>query len=258
MSLFGAVYASAYDRLYVEKDYGSECDMIEALLALGGAGRAKGRLLDLGCGTGNHAVPLALRGYEVSGVDLSEDMLIHARGKAESAGVPERTSFHQGDVRNLDLPDKAFDAALMMFAVLGYQRSDGDVRAALQTARNHVVSGAPFIFDIWYGPGVIADKPGPRERVIRNGDEHIVRRTNAILDESGHLCTVQFDLEITKAGVAAEKVHEEHVMRFFFREELARFASECGFSLRTLRSFPEWQKEVTPASWNAVGLLQAV
>ena len=76
MSLFGAAYASAYDQLYVEKNYASECDMIEALLELGGVRRKKGKLLDLGCGTGNHAIPLARRGYEVTGVDLSEDMLI--------------------------------------------------------------------------------------------------------------------------------------------------------------------------------------
>ena len=172
--------------------------------------------------------------------------------------MSERTYFHQGDVRTVDLAHKACDAALMMFAVLGYQRSDEDVRAALKAARNHIVTGAPFIFDVWYGPGVIADKPGPRERVICNGDEQIIRRTNSILDEFRHLCTVQFDLEIVKAGVIAEKVHEEHVMRFFFPEELANFASECGFAPLALRNFPNWRQPVAAASWNAVGVLRAV
>jgi SAM-dependent methyltransferase len=257
MSVFGSTYAGAYDKLYGEKDYASECDMIEALLALDAGGK-KTRLLDLGCGTGNHAIPLALRGYDVTGVDLSDGMLSRAQDKAAAAGATGRTAFHHGDVRTVDLAQKGFDAALMMFAVLGYQQTDADVRAALKTVRAHVGTGAPFIFDVWYGPGVVADKPGPRERVIENGTDKIIRRTNALLDEARHLCTVQFDLEMIRDGVPAGKTQEEHVMRFFFPDELEKFAAECGFKLVTLRNFPDWLEPVSVASWNAVGLLQAV
>lgn len=258
MTVFGATYASAYDQLYGEKDYAGECDMIEALLEFGGGPQGNGRLLDLGCGTGNHAIPLALRGYKVTGIDFSEDMLTRAQKKAAAMGVQDKVSLHYGDVRTALVPELPFDAALMMFAVLGYQRSDDDVRAALTNARKHIVPGAPFIFDVWYGPGVIADKPGPRERVIRNGDEQVIRRTNSILDENRHLCTVQFDLEIVKAGITVERVREEHVMRFFFPEEMTKFASDCGFSLLTLRNLSDWRQPVPATAWNAVGVLRAV
>ena len=257
MAIFGEQYAQAYDSLYREKNYSRECDMIEALLALDRGG-GKARLLDLGCGTGNHAVPLAQRGYAVTGIDLSEDMLVRAREKAAEAGVTAKTAFHHGDVRTVKLVDANFDAALMMFAVLGYQKTDDDVCAALKAARANIVSGAPFIFDVWYGPGVIADKPGPRERVIEKGEERVIRRTNTILDEARHLCIVQFDLEVSRGGVKTGETHEEHVMRFFFPDELERFARECGFSLVTLRSFPDWQQPAVPSSWNTVGLLRAI
>lgn len=256
MSVFGTTYAGAYDTLYGEKNYFLECDMIEALLGL--SSKRGGALLDLGCGTGNHAIPLAGRGYAVTGVDLSDAMLVRAREKAALAGVSGGTQFQNGDVRTVRLGEGSYDAVLMMFAVLGYQQNDDDVRAALGTARYHLEAGSAFIFDVWYGPGVIADKPGPRERVVENDEERIVRRTNTDLDEERHLCSVRFDLEIWRAGEKIDEVHEKHVMRFFFPEELQRFAAESGFVLKTLRGFPNWQHPVGETSWNAVGVFQAV
>jgi len=255
VKVFGTTYAGAYDALYGEKNYSLECDMIEALLIGSSKG---GNLLDLGCGTGNHAVPLADRGYTVTGVDLSDAMLERAREKAVRAGISANTQFHNGDVRTVRLDREGYDAALMMFAVLGYQQSDDDVRAALGSARYHLKAGSAFIFDVWYGPGVVADRPGPRERIVENAGEKIVRRTNTHLDEARHLCSVKFDLEIWRGERKVDDVHEEHLMRYFFPDELQRFAAECGFVLKTLRNFPDWQQPVGETSWNAVGVFQAI
>ena len=257
MSVFGQDYARAYDLLYREKDYTSECDMIEALLKeFGSPGPCK--LVDLGCGTGNHCIALAERGYQVSGVDLSPSMLTQARAKAEAASVAAHTDFREGDVRYVRFSGETFDAAIMMFAVLGYQQSNQDVRDTLETVRGLVLPGATFIFDIWYGPGVLADKPGPRERVIERGDEKLIRRTDATLDEARHLCSVQFDLERWQAGQRVSQVKETHIMRYFFAAELTSFAAECGFELMTLRNSSDWKKPVADRNWNATGVMVAL
>ena len=83
---FGADYASAYDSMYADKDYERECDVIEEAFRRFANGFVRS-VLDLGAGTGNHALPLAGRGYEVAGVDLSGEMVEIARGKARDAGV---------------------------------------------------------------------------------------------------------------------------------------------------------------------------
>src|SRR5260370_19420094 len=92
--VFGADYANAYDVLYQDKDYASECDLIERVFAEYAAGRRVKGVLDLGCGTGGHAVPLAERGYEVVGVDRSAEMLRHAversRADRDAAQVSSR------------------------------------------------------------------------------------------------------------------------------------------------------------------------
>jgi len=258
MTVFGSAYAGAYDALYGEKNYAAECDMIENLFVEFGANGKVSSLADFGCGTGNHVIPLAARGHRVSGVDLSPGMLEQARTKAAQAGVTTRTQFALGDVQNVDVPGAPFDAAIMMFAVLGYQRTDDEVRAALANVRRHIPAGAPFVFDVWYGPAVIADKPGAREREVDSPSGKLVRRTDSTLDEARNLCTVHFELERFEGGKSAEIVREDHVMRYFFPEELDRFAAESGFAPVARRDFNDYRKPVTGVSWNVAGVFRAV
>src|SRR5207244_5704745 len=112
------------------------------------------------CGTGNHALPLAQRGYEVLGVDRSEGMLARFREKA--AQLPDGTATCvPGDVRSVEL-GRTFDAVVMLFAVLGYQLGNADVLAALRTARRHLRPGGLFVTDFWYGPAVLSERPAER------------------------------------------------------------------------------------------------
>jgi len=83
--VFGQVYADQYDFLYSDKDYDAECDLLEEVFRRYRDGNVR-TILDLGCGTGNHAIRLARRGYEVTGVDRSPEMLAKAEWKAAELG----------------------------------------------------------------------------------------------------------------------------------------------------------------------------
>src|SRR5918999_826846 len=96
--LFGSEYADAYDVLYKDKDYVEESRLLDRLLQTYGNGPVRS-VLDLGCGTGNHALPLAKRGYAVVGVDRSAGMLKSARKKAASGQVDGKPNFYHGDIR---------------------------------------------------------------------------------------------------------------------------------------------------------------
>src|SRR5207249_6640483 len=159
--LFGSEYADAYDVLYQDKDYLEESRLIDRLFQIYGNGPVR-TVLDLGCGTGNHGLPLAQRGYEVVGVDRSAGMLESARKKAVSRKIDGKANFYQEDIRSFQV-EQSFDESLMMFAVLDYQLENRDVLAALRTARKHVRLGGIFIFDVWYGPAVLRQGPSERE-----------------------------------------------------------------------------------------------
>lgn len=249
--VFAAPYARAYDLLYADKDYSAECDIIAELVGRFAVGAAS-RVLDLGCGTGNHAIPLSARGFEVTGVERSVDMLAEARRKVAQAAIGDRIALHQGDIRDVHLDAAPFDLALMMFAVLGYQLSNADVRAALRAARAHLRDDGLLIFDVWYGPGVLSDRPGQRIRVAKSGNEEIVRVTDTELDTRRHTCDVRFNLWRMTAGELAEKTEEMHSMRYFFPMELEAFLDEADFDLLALRRFPQIEQEPDSMTWNVI------
>lgn len=255
--IFGQGYANAYDSLYREKNYEAEVDLIERILARDGTG-GPCRLLDLGCGTGNHAWPLARRGYSVVGVDQSRSMLARARAKAAAAlpadGAPP--VFRQGDIRDVEI-NSQFDAVIMMFAVLCYLHDDSDVLAALATVRRHLEPGGLFIFDVWNGVAVLAHRPKRRQVSVSCGTTRIVRKTQTRLELARHLCHVYFDLQRTDAGRSTEQWTEEHVVRFYFPQELKSMLHQSGLDLVRLRSFPN-EESPDEKAWNVIGVARAI
>jgi 2-polyprenyl-3-methyl-5-hydroxy-6-metoxy-1,4-benzoquinol methylase len=101
-----ANYAVAYDKEPFTQGTVGEVDFVEREL---GFDRAR-RILDIGCGTGRHAIELARRGYRVTGIDLSEAQLTRAREKAAAAGVA--VDFQRRDATQPHFQQE-FDAAIM-------------------------------------------------------------------------------------------------------------------------------------------------
>jgi len=102
-----ANYARQYDEEVYTRGTQGEVDFLEQELE---HDRTR-TVLDIGCGTGRHAIELAARGYQVTGVDLSEGQLARAREKAAAAGVS--VDFRQCDARELEFA-AAFDLAMMI------------------------------------------------------------------------------------------------------------------------------------------------
>lgn len=100
-------YAEKYDKECFVQGTAGECDFIEEEL-----NRNKSlKIIDIGCGTGRHAIELTKRGYNVTGIDLSGSQLKRAREKAKEQGVKIRFEKHDARV----LPFKGeFDAAIML------------------------------------------------------------------------------------------------------------------------------------------------
>jgi len=255
-TVFGPTYASHYDDLYRDKGYQAECDAIEEAFRRYGSGPIS-TVLDLGCGTGSHAVCLAGRGYRVLGVDRSPEMLRLARAKRDETGPASDTEFVAGDLRSLDL-GRRFDAVLMMFAVLGYQLDDAAVAAALASVRRHLTSGGLFVFDVWYGPAVLAERPSPRLKTVPLPDGQLMRSSKGELDEKRRVCSVSFRVWRVVNGTTAEETEETHEMRYFFPDELERSLVGEQLQLLRLTAFPSLDRDADERSWNVLGVARAV
>lgn len=250
---FGEHYASVYDRLYSDKDYGRECEILNGFLRDSAEGDTH-RILDLGCGTGGHAIPLALMGYEVVGVDRSEAMLARARAKAsaiEPAHVRQRVLFVQGDIRKIDL-GTAFDALLMMFAVLGYQLENDDLDATLSVVSRHLRPGGLFLGDVWFGPAVLHQGPTLGVKTVNGDMQRTIRIAAPELEVLRHRCVVHYHvLELSSEGTYRES-QEAHGMRFFFPKELEHHFADHGLRMEALVPFPNVTEPVGVDTWNVL------
>jgi len=252
--VFGTVYSDTYDLIYQGKNYSSECDLLESILRRYALKPVR-YVLDLGCGTGNHSIPLAQRGYKVTGIDRSEAMLQSAMKKAHSLGMAENPKFVLGDVQTVEL-ERKFDAVLIMFAVLGYQNTNKGVMALLQNAYQHLAEDGLVVFDFWYGPAVLAQRPSRSVKSFRSDETEVTRTANGTLDVETQLCTVEYELIRRVRNQVTEKVRENHIMRFFFPQELNLFLEVAGFKFPRLSAFPDWDRSPDETTWNALGIAQ--
>lgn len=250
--LFGPAYAGFYDATYRGKDYEAECDLLENIFQQHSAAAVR-NVLDLGAGTGNHAIPLAERGYSVTAVDRSKDMLDVAKTKPGAAEV----KWIQADVREVELAAE-FDAALMLFAVLGYQLTNQDVVAALRVARSHMNLGGLFVCDAWYGPGVLAMRPESRFKVVETAEATYLRSSQGTLDVLRHRCSVEIETWRLRGDRLEGHSQECHEMRFFFPLELEQFLSLAGLELVTMVDFDRPATQPDSSTWNVLVIARAV
>ncbi len=247
-SVFGHAYAHQYDALYGDKDYQAECDAVERFLTRYGTDSGAS-ILDLGCGTGTHAMLLADRGHAVTGVDAAPAMLEQARAKSAQrpgAGAPR---FVEGDIRTIAL-GQTFDVVLMMFAVLGYQTRNVDVAAALRTVRAHLRPGGIFICDVWFGPAVLSVGPTDRVKVIDEPGGQLHRAASGRLDVMHHTCRVEYQTWRTRGDQEVERTAEVHTMRYFHPLELEHFLSDAGMELCTMCPVDNLDAMPSLDSWN--------
>jgi ubiquinone/menaquinone biosynthesis C-methylase UbiE len=255
MSVFNSLYANEYDTLYLEKDYVGECALVES--AIKQFGRPVRSILDVGCGTGSHAIEFARRGYQVTGVDLSQSMLDVAARKAADETLDHQPKWITGDARKF-AADSHFDIATMLFAVVSYLTTNDDVLEGLSNIRRHLRPGSLFLCDFWYGPAVLSVRPNERVRVLETGGRRTIRAASTTVDSFSQTADVSFRLWSIEGDHYLGEAQETHRMRYFFPQEFKVLLNQAGFACKSLTAFPTLDQRLTDESWNAFCVAEAV
>lgn len=241
-------YSKYYDLLYRDKDYNAEVAYIDEIIRKYKQGNAS--LLDIGCGTGKHASIFADKGYEVHGVDISETMINIAK---ENYG--QKAMFSNQDMRFLDL-NKKFDVITSLFHVMSYQTDNDSVRSCFKSVNSHLNNDGIFIFDCWYGPGVVNDLPSVRVKRMSDEQYDIVRIAEPVIHWNESVIDVNFDILIKeKRSSVLTQIQEKHPMRYFFKNEVALFAQEFGFKIVDFFAWLSFN-EPTSKDWYVVFVLK--
>jgi SAM-dependent methyltransferase len=246
-----ADYARYYDLLYRDKDYASEAKYISKLIHQFHPSAQS--ILELGSGTGIHASLLANKGFFVHGIERSPEMLTRSRSRSAGDG---RMIFSLGDIREVRL-NKCFDVVLSLFHVISYQTTNEDVQAVFDTARQHLKPGGIFIFDVWYGPAVLTERPDVRIKRMVDEKIEITRLAEPVLHTNENLVDVNYHVFVRdRATGAVKELQETHVMRYFFNPEIELIASHHDLKIINAE---EWLtgKLIGPDTWGVCFTLQA-
>ncbi|MCY1517287.1 dTDP-3-amino-3,4,6-trideoxy-alpha-D-glucopyranose [compost metagenome] len=215
-------YSKYYDKLYYDKNYDAETDYLIQLITRYNE-NAK-QLIDLGCGTGKHAKLLAGKGYEITGLDQSEEMIHIAR-------INSSLHFILGDITDFKL-DMKFDVALSVFHVFSYLTENEDLLNAFINIHKHLKEKGIFILDVWHTPAVHSQIPEARTKIVETKELQIIRHARPTIFSDSNLVNVQYELKIVnKQTGEQEQIIEDHVIRHFSKPEIELLAKCTGFKV---------------------------
>jgi SAM-dependent methyltransferase len=227
---FGPGYLALYDGVLAERTP-VETDQIEALLQL----HPPQRILDLPCGQGRHAIELARRGYEVTGVDLSPYMLGVARERADASGV--RVRWMAGDMREA-LPGETFDLVLNLFTSFGYFDDEADDRRVVRAAASMLKPGGRFLLEVINGERIMGDFQEREWFTI--GQTAVMERRS--LDVSARRMVVERTVSSTDGDETSV-----HAVRLYSGSAVKTMLDAAGFSRVEL--YGDWDgARLTPGS----------
>jgi predicted TPR repeat methyltransferase len=214
-------YNNYYDLLYSDKDYRAESLYIAELIRASTPNACK--ILELGSGTGNYATYLTQFGFNVDGIEISEQMASVAKAKAI-----DNFEVLTGDIRSFQLDD-LYDGAIAMFHVISYLTTDNDLKDCFTTVNNHLKTGGLFCFDVWYSPAVNFQKPGKRTKAIKQDDIEIIRVASPVVN-TDNTVDVIYEMTVHRDGTS-NILRESHKLRHFTTAEIKSFAESTGFEL---------------------------
>lgn len=220
-------YAYYYNAFYQDKNYKLEAEQVDHLLKK--YGKSIHSIINYGCGTGRHDIELSKLGYQCTGIDMSPLMIDIAKENAKEKA--RDIDFSVADIRQFE-PKQKYDAAISLFHVMSYQNKNDDILASFQSARKAVDKDGLFLFDVWYGPGVLSDKPSVRVKEIEDEKNKLVRIARPQMHDKENVVDVCYEVfVINKHTDEVKMINEVHNMRYFFRPEIEYFLKAAGFEL---------------------------
>ena len=212
--------AVSYDRLTNDVDYEATVAFYREILQR--EGLRPRTAVDLACGTGSVTVILARMGLEVTGVDLSEEMLTVAQQKLWEADL--QTRFVCQNLRDLHLA-RGVDLAVCALDSLDYITDPGDCEQAIRRVYKALNPGGIFIFDV-NTPEKLRAMDG---QVFLDEDDDVYCVWRGEFDEQTNICSYGMDL-FQRQGDVWHRSFEEHREYAYSVEQLTQFLKAAGFT----------------------------
>ena len=233
------VHAEFYDALYAGYD-------VDIPFYVAEARRAGSPVLELACGTGRVAIPVAHAGIEVVGVDSSPAMLERFRGRLSDLPplVRQRISLIEADMSDFDLGAERFNLVYCPFRAFLHLLTVEDQLAALQAVHHHLRSGGRFALN-FFSPSVtiiagsIATFGSPVRRIQEfthptTGNKVVVHLTSTHDVVEQIIREYRIEEEIDAHGRVVQRTYKPLTLRWIYRYEFEHLLARCGFEVEAL------------------------
>ena len=212
--------AASYDRLTNDVDYNATVEFYMQILRR--EGLKPRTCVDLACGTGSVTEILARKGYDVVGVDLSEEMLTEAFQKVQDMECPPR--FVCQNLRDLYLP-RGVDMAVCALDSLDYITNPDDCAEAISRTYKVLNPGGIFIFDV-NTPEKLRAMDG---QIFLDEDDDVYCVWRGEFDEETNICSYGMDL-FQRDGDVWHRSFEEHCEYAYSEVQLRSYLKAAGFT----------------------------
>jgi SAM-dependent methyltransferase len=213
-TFFGEDYFKIYEEILTPERTAAQVDGIVSLLKL----EDGARVLDLACGHGRHAIPLAKRGCEVTGYDLSEVFLDRARADAKAQGA--RVRWIQGDMRELPFNGE-FEAVINIFTAFGYFEDPEDDARTLRGIRKALRPGGRFLLETLHRDALSA-------RFQTRGFDRLSNGSVVLRERRWDLARDVIDEEVTLIHPDGSRTQYQTAVRMHSLDELLFLMKEAG------------------------------
>jgi SAM-dependent methyltransferase len=201
--------------------------------------------LEIGCGTGRLAIPIAQEGIDITGLDDSAKMLVRCRENKKATGrLSGKITLHRGDMCNFDLK-RSFPFVFMAYRTFMHALTPEAQRSCLASVRRHLSDDGLFILSTWAArPSLIQRAVGgpfadtlrevARYRIPENA-RTLVHYHRARYDEHRQLLIEDHDLhEINVRGKIERKHHAPLVRAWTTPREMLHLVTASGFVPETV------------------------
>ena len=213
-----------YDKLNSETDYEAWADFISACFKR--FGKDVSSVLDLGCGTGAMTFPLRRRGFDMTAVDISPEMLSVARETAEEKGISDILWLCQ-DMREFELYGTV-NAAVCCLDGINHLCEAGDLDRCFSLVHNYLDPDGVFIFDV-NTPYKFENFYGGNDYILE--DEGVMCCWQNDYDDENGVCDFWLSVFEERADGAWERTDEVVRERVYTREILTKALTENGFEV---------------------------
>ncbi len=217
-TFFGKDYLRMYAPVLPAERTTKEVDGIVSLLALS----TGSNILDLCCGHGRHTIPLAQRGYTMTGQDLSEVFLHEAEAQADAHHVQVR--FVHNDMRNIPFENE-FDAVINIFTAFGYLENEEEDQMVLQQVYKALKPGGLFLLETVHRDGLMRHYAS--QAISRYPDGLIV-----LEERTFDLLTSRNDVVMTMLTSDGQRAEYRHSLRIYTLTELVHMLTVAGLQVK--------------------------